>query len=200
MKIEVIGKMARKNLWITSYLSIILLGLMLITACQTTVAVATKKAPGEGTILTTEKEPPEPDYRNPVDTDGDGIYDHLDKCPGTPPGEKIDCCGCLVDDDGDGVENVYDQCPDTPRGAKVDEFGCSDPIKEHVTFVIRIEFDFDRADIKPEHHEQIGRLAQFMEQHPQTKAVLEGHTDSIGSPEYNQGLFPAEGRKASGDT
>jgi OOP family OmpA-OmpF porin len=31
-----------------------------------------------------------------MDSDGDGVYDHLDKCPGTRPGAKVDSSGCEI--------------------------------------------------------------------------------------------------------
>ena len=60
------------------------------------------------------------------DTDGDGVTDDLDKCPGTPAGTAVDSSGCPLpqDDDGDGVTNDVDKCPNTPAGAKVDANGC----------------------------------------------------------------------------
>ena len=64
--------------------------------------------------------------RRAVDTDGDGISDDVDKCPGTPAGTAVDSSGCPLpqDDDGDGVTNDIDKCPGTPAGAKVDASGC----------------------------------------------------------------------------
>ena len=60
----------------------------------------------------------------PLDTDGDGIFDYVDKCPGTPKGVKVDFNGCPRDLDEDGVNNFRDKCPDTPKGVKVDSVGC----------------------------------------------------------------------------
>jgi outer membrane protein OmpA-like peptidoglycan-associated protein len=60
----------------------------------------------------------------PLDSDGDGIPDYLDKCPGTPKGVAVDAAGCPIDSDGDGVPDYLDKCPGTPRGAKVDAKGC----------------------------------------------------------------------------
>jgi len=60
----------------------------------------------------------------PLDTDGDGVYDGLDQCEGTPKGAKVDAKGCPSDADGDGVLDGIDQCPDTPKGATVDAKGC----------------------------------------------------------------------------
>jgi OOP family OmpA-OmpF porin len=64
--------------------------------------------------------------RAPVDTDGDGVTDDMDKCPGTPAGTPVDSSGCPLpqDDDGDGVLNENDKCPGTPPGKKVDAAGC----------------------------------------------------------------------------
>ena len=60
----------------------------------------------------------------PRDTDGDGVPDKKDKCPGTPKGAKVDANGCPLDTDGDGVFDGLDQCEGTPKGATVDVKGC----------------------------------------------------------------------------
>lgn len=60
----------------------------------------------------------------PLDSDGDGVPDYLDKCPDTPKGAKVDANGCPLDSDGDGVPDYLDKCPDTPKGVKVDANGC----------------------------------------------------------------------------
>jgi OOP family OmpA-OmpF porin len=64
--------------------------------------------------------------RRAVDSDGDGVNDDTDKCPGTPAGTAVDGDGCPLpqDDDHDGVNNDVDKCPGTPAGAKVDANGC----------------------------------------------------------------------------
>ena len=59
------------------------------------------------------------------DSDGDGVVDSLDKCPGTPAGVAVDAQGCpLKDSDGDGVSDDKDKCPNTPAGQKVGADGC----------------------------------------------------------------------------
>jgi hypothetical protein len=60
----------------------------------------------------------------PLDTDGDGVWDYMDKCPGTPKGVRVDGKGCPLDTDGDGVYDYMDKCPGTPKGVKVDRKGC----------------------------------------------------------------------------
>jgi outer membrane protein OmpA-like peptidoglycan-associated protein len=60
----------------------------------------------------------------PVDSDGDGVVDGKDKCPGTPAGRKVNADGCELDSDGDGVVDALDKCPGTPAGRKVNADGC----------------------------------------------------------------------------
>lgn len=63
----------------------------------------------------------------PSDTDGDGVNDDIDQCPGTPAGTEVDSTGCPVvkDSDGDGVNDGDDQCPNTPAGTTVGHDGCA---------------------------------------------------------------------------
>jgi len=60
----------------------------------------------------------------PLDSDGDGVYDYMDKCPETPTAIAVDKDGCPLDSDGDGVYNYLDKCPETPAGVTVDSDGC----------------------------------------------------------------------------
>ncbi|MBL0700673.1 MAG: OmpA family protein [Desulfosarcina sp.] len=60
----------------------------------------------------------------PLDSDGDGVFDHMDQCPNTPQGVAVDDSGCPLDSDGDGVFDYMDQCPNTPQGVAVDDSGC----------------------------------------------------------------------------
>ena len=58
------------------------------------------------------------------DSDGDGVIDAKDQCPGTPKGVEVDATGCPLDGDGDGVTNDKDNCPNTPKGRTVNRMGC----------------------------------------------------------------------------
>ncbi|MBF0212862.1 MAG: OmpA family protein [Magnetococcales bacterium] len=73
-----------------------------------------------------------------TDSDGDGIFDNRDECPGTPKGVNvywqaehlgrvetpIGRPGCPIDSDLDGVPDYQDSCPDSARDIKVDPMGC----------------------------------------------------------------------------
>jgi len=49
-------------------------------------------------------------------------------------------------------------------------------------------FETSKATLKPGAASQMDRIAQFMQQNPETKVIVEGHTDSTGSEEYNEQL------------
>ncbi len=93
-----------------------------------------------------------------------------------------------VDSDGDGVYDDNDQCPRTPRGAKVDASGCPEKAPEKVSIELKVLFDTAKEDIKPEFNDEIKQVADFMRSYPNTHAEIEGHTDSLGSAEYNTDL------------
>lgn len=52
----------------------------------------------------------------PKDSDGDGVVDTADKCPGTVAGAKVNAQGCELDSDADGVVDRLDECPGSPAG------------------------------------------------------------------------------------
>jgi OOP family OmpA-OmpF porin len=60
----------------------------------------------------------------PLDSDKDGIYDSIDKCPNTPSGVNVNEEGCPLDSDKDGVYDYLDKCENTPLEVGVDEEGC----------------------------------------------------------------------------
>lgn len=55
-------------------------------------------------------------------------------------------------------------------------------------------FDTGQATLKPGADRVIGRLAAFLNANPQTKIMIEGHTDSRGSDEYNDALSERRAR------
>jgi len=66
---------------------------------------------------------------------------------------------------------------------------------------IRIElsadvlFDFDKANLRPEAGPSLDKVAAVLKSYPTAAATIEGHTDSKGDDQYNQGL--SERRAAS---
>jgi len=120
----------------------------------------------------------------PLDSDGDGVFDYKDECPGTPAGVDVDAAGCALDSDGDGVADYKDECPDTRPELVVDDKGC--PVKARMD--LNVEFETNKAEIKPKHTDELDRAGEFLRNHPNARMRIEGHTDSIGAADYNQQL------------
>ena len=116
----------------------------------------------------------------PLDSDSDGVPDYLDNCPGTPDVVEVDCKGCPLDSDGDGVIDSFDKCPETPQGALVDENGC--------WTIGATLFDFDKDNIKAEYNSVLDQVATVFERNPSLRAEIQGHTDNFGTRAYNQKL------------
>lgn len=94
------------------------------------------------------------------------------------------------DSDNDGVYDDMDLCPNTPYGATVDERGCW--VVAYPSF-----FDFDKAIVKRKYVKHIEDAAQIIKNIPTMQVSVQGHTDSVGTQEYNYklGLRRAEAVK-----
>ena len=51
-----------------------------------------------------------------------------------------------------------------------------------------VEFDFNKAIVKPKYYKPIEELSDVMIKYPDLNIVVEGHTDSVGGKQYNQKL------------
>jgi OmpA-OmpF porin, OOP family len=130
-----------------------------------------------------------------ADSDGDGIGDDIDRCPGTPQGVTVDMYGCPVDSDRDGVPDYKDQCPGTPLGTKVDAKGCPPPkptlgkVTAAGTYVFKdIQFESNRSNLKSSSFATLNNIAEALKARPDMKVEIQGHTDSLGKHDYNVGL------------
>jgi OOP family OmpA-OmpF porin len=154
----------------------------------------------------------------PLDTDRDDVFDYLDKCPNTPQGVTVDLVGCPLDSDQDGVPDYLDKCPGTPRGVTVDKNGCPPPpttpppppppkpqvqvqkvapqaastmekaIVEKGRVKLNVEFDTNKAVVKPKYNQEIKDLADILQKYPDLKITIEGHTDNVGGANANEKL------------
>ncbi len=120
-----------------------------------------------------------------TDTDGDGIADQLDKCPGTPAGVAVDAHGCPMDTDGDGVPDDRDKQLITPTECQpVDADGvgkCPCNCKEGVvgscsTTISAGSIMFSSGSrITPAMQAQLATLAAQMQAHPDCRVVIMGN-------------------------
>jgi outer membrane protein OmpA-like peptidoglycan-associated protein len=49
-------------------------------------------------------------------------------------------------------------------------------------------YEYDSADLRPEAIEQLQKLGELIKRNPKATFSIEGHTDSLGDPAYNQSL------------
>lgn len=122
-----------------------------------------------------------------VDSDGDGVDDTKDDCPGTPSGTAVDARGCAkakaaADEDGDGVADGDDDCPNTPKGLKVDAKGC---VVAQKTSLTGVTFQPNSAKLTAEGRSTLDAVADTLDRQEDLKVEIAGHTDSVGSDAYN---------------
>lgn len=162
-------------------------------------------ADGDGVADYFDKDPETPSgisvdgSGKPIDTDRDGIPDYLDKEPFSDKSAVVDSVGSALDTDGDGVPDHRDLEPNTPatvlvnfqgktikipEAAKSDKTGSVTPLG----FIPVVFFDFNQAVVRPDFYNAILELVEAMKHYPNDKLKIIGHTDAIGSSEFNLDL------------
>lgn len=68
--------------------------------------------------------------------------------------------------------------------------------KGHVA--LYINFDFDKADIKPDSQPIIDQIVKLLKNNPDLNLTVEGHTDNVGQAPYNKKLSEARARSVVG--
>lgn len=123
------------------------------------------------------------------DADGDGVADKDDECPSEAgPSENNGCP--WPDSDGDGVLDKDDQCPDV--AGTVANNGCpevTEEVQKQLNDYARtILFDTGKASLKPETTRVFVDIIRILNEYPNARFTVEGHTDSVGSAKLNQEL------------
>lgn len=117
----------------------------------------------------------------PVDSDGDGVPDELDQCPGTPAGEPVNEVGCPLP-----------KCKTPEPGQPVTLEGCA---AGDVVVLRGVNFEFDKARLTSNARSILDGVGDSLIAAPDIKVEIGGHTDAKGTDEYNQKL--SERRAAS---
>ncbi|MGX1927905.1 OmpA family protein [Flagellimonas sp. 2504JD4-2] len=123
------------------------------------------------------------------DADGDGVADKDDQCPNEAgPAENNGCP--WPDSDGDSVLDKDDQCPQV--AGTVANNGCpevTEEVQKQLNDYARtILFDTGKSSIKAESTSVMVDIIQILNEYPNAKFTVEGHTDSVGSAKLNQSL------------
>lgn len=91
---------------------------------------------------------------------------------------------------GTTEEQPQAQPQEQPKEAPLEQVPAAEPTPGHFKYCVtlHVEFDIDRAAIRPEYRDEIAKVGDFMKRYPTTTAVIEGHSDNVGDPDYNMGL------------
>ena len=93
------------------------------------------------------------------------------------------------DSDGDGVMDRQDRCPGTGPGLVVDSDGCTKILILHLEFAFDSAQLREPLKSDSKHQiEQLQGFIDLLNKHKEYRAVVIGYTDSVGDPAYNQKL------------
>ncbi len=87
------------------------------------------------------------------------------------------------------IKHVKDEVVFNEAGKVLDENGDIKLIR------LNVRFDFDKYDIKDEYRDEINEAVKFLKKHKSLSATVEGHTDYIGTHEYNYNLSNLRAQK-----
>jgi len=109
-----------------------------------------------------------------------------------PPAPAAAAAPCQSDADGDGVmgdgeAGCPDRCPNTPTGVAVDSDGCP-KVGETLLILEGVNFAFDSSKLTPESESILEKAVQALRDAASVSVRVEGHTDSVGTEQYNQKL------------
>lgn len=96
------------------------------------------------------------------DTDGDGVADQFDKCPGTPAGTAVDGSGCPL--------------PKAPEPTAVNS--------SNLTGFETIQFEFNSSVLKTESYPTLDKLSSVLRENG-GKVTVNGYASSEGTAAYN---------------
>jgi OOP family OmpA-OmpF porin len=121
------------------------------------------------------------------DTDKDGINDEEDKCPSVAGVARYQ--GCPVPDaDKDGVNDEEDKCPNLAGPAE--NQGCpviNEEMKKRVDFAANnILFVTGSAKLQSKSFKGLNDVIKILQENPDMKLSIDGHTDNVGSDDRNQ--------------
>lgn len=102
------------------------------------------------------------------------------------PSKQVVHAATPADTDNDGVSDDKDKCQGTAANVKVNAYGCAE--KEKAVVKIHIEFAAGKTDVQTQYEDEIKKLAEFMNEHKETKVEIAGHTDNSGSVKINTAL------------
>ncbi len=89
------------------------------------------------------------------------------------------------------IKHVKDNIDFNENGKVLDKDGNIKLIR------LNVKFDFDKYDIKSEYEREIDEAAKFLRNHETLSTIIEGHTDSKGTQEYNYVLSKLRAKRVA---
>jgi len=124
------------------------------------------------------------------DSDGDGVPDHLDQCPGTPAGTVVDEHGCPLELDTPTAEPEPVVIPDLLAAEDVRRILASLETKE------TIHFELEKFQLTLNAQTLLRDFKNRVTGKP-IRALVHGHTDSTGNNAYNLKLSEMRAKTTS---
>jgi OOP family OmpA-OmpF porin len=94
----------------------------------------------------------------------------------------------LQDYDSDGVIEAREKCADTVLGATIDNVGCGTRTSYVEPLNVDIKFANNSYSIPSSAISEIQAIARFLEERPELRVNIVGHTSKVGAAELNQTL------------
>ena len=125
-----------------------------------------------------------------IDSDMDQTPDYKDKCPFKKGKPYLQGCPPTKDTDGDGVYDNIDDCPTIP--GPPENKGCPvipNSVLQELNYIAKsIYFETAKAVIKPRSYGDLTKIAEILQEFPNVRFYIDGHTDSVGNDSYNLNL------------
>ena len=102
-------------------------------------------------------------------------------------GQQMDKQAEELEQDLEGAEVATVENPETGETAGI-----------NVTFDSALLFDFDSSQLRAPARQDLNDLSSSLEKYPETDLLVVGHTDAVGSANYNQTLSERRARAAAG--
>ena len=97
-----------------------------------------------------------------------------------------------MDSDKDGVPDYLDQCPNTLPGVEIDTVGCPLHKKQDLDQLKKgIKFEFNSSKLTANSYPTLDDIVALMKLIPEANLEVQGHTDIVGTEDYNQKLSEA---------
>jgi outer membrane protein OmpA-like peptidoglycan-associated protein len=101
---------------------------------------------------------------------------------------RSDAADARLDADNAQAESLNAQQQSAELQAQIKLLNAKQSERGWVVTLGDVLFDTGKANLKTATSQHLGDLAQFLTKYPLRGAIIEGHTDSVGASDYNQGL------------